>query len=229
MISALLLLFCSHIFTISFCRCVLPFPQHHHFPPLTLTLAFPHSPLTPSLAYCSDLPSLSVRKAKAGRQGMRFVFLRTPPRIISLLPPLALLLVAWQVQHTVEINHFPRQMHVRVCMCVHEPVRRVRASSWWWWVFCCEHGPRTTTLFLSVCMCVLLMPLAVTCPHCYHCDLCSPPPHWALSFSPSSVSFRHFAFFSALCLGCFWFCWCVCVSWWVMYWKWVLKLVDLNW
>lgn len=112
-----------------------------HFLPLS-------SPSIPPSAYCSDLLSLSVRKAKqAGREWDLFSY---PLHPVSPLPPLALLLVPWQVQHSIEINHLPRQIHV--CMCVRELVRRVRAPSWWWCVFCCEHGPRTTTLLLPACV-----------------------------------------------------------------------------
>lgn len=171
-------------------------------PSLFLSLAI----YSPTPTYCSDPPPLSVREAKAGRQGMRFVFLCTPPHIVSLLPPPALLLVAWQVRHSIEINHLRDRC---ACVCVCERARVCMCA----WTGEARRGFLMVVMGVLLwarpqdyhpveCMCVLLMPLAMTCPHCYQCDLCSPPPHCAFSFLSSSCSFRRFALFSALCLGC---------------------------
>lgn len=157
------------------------FPPYFR-PPLSPTRSHSYifslslSPIHPPSAYCSDLFSLSVRKAKqAGREWDLFSY---PLHPVSPLPPLALLLVPWQVQHSIEINHLPRQIH----MCVRELVRRVRAPSWWWCVFCCEHGPRTTTLLLPACVCVCVI-------NASGCDLPTLLSAWFM-LSPSTLHFH---------------------------------------
>lgn len=161
-------------------------PLHPSFgaasPVSPITRTFPQSPHH-SLTYCSGLSA-----REAGKEWDLFSLLRRPT--VSPHPPLALLLVAWQVRN----KSSPKTR--TLCVFIRLSVRPSRSDEWRLLPSGDSCLVVSTARGLPPCffewMCVLLMLLAVTCTHCYQHDLCFP---LSAEYSQCSTHLAVLAFF----------------------------------